>query len=182
GPARGDENDDGEALAGGEVEQPSDLFADHDAHASAHELEVHYSEGERTVLDRRGSDDDGIVASACGARLFHPLRVGARIDEFQGIADGEVGEHLAPRAAVDGDRKALAHGEAVVMAAFGADVEVALDFLAEGDLPAGRAFGPDVVGRRGRGLLGYTRGIGGWIRGLSHRDTLPDSVGGRLRV
>src|ERR1700686_3813315 len=69
--------------------------------------------------------------------------------EFERDVGGKVLGHLGPAPPVERNRQALLDGEAMMICALGADVEVALDFLAKGYLPAPRALDPDIVGGGG---------------------------------
>src|SRR6185437_13831834 len=77
-------------------------------------------------------------------RLFEPLRVRLGVVKFQRIAGREIFEKLAPAAAIDGYCQVLLDREPMMESALGADVEIALDFLAKGDFAASRAFYPNV--------------------------------------
>src|SRR5713101_4933263 len=93
--------------------------------------------------------DYRVIASARALRLFETLRVGPGVVEFQRVAGGEVFEQLVPAPAVERNRQALFDGKAVMISALGADVEVALDFLAKNYLPATWALDPNIVGGGG---------------------------------
>src|SRR5208282_5347563 len=131
GAARRDKDDDRKALARREIKQPRDLLADHDSHAPTHELEVHDAERDGLVFDLRRAYHDRVVAAARLARLRHPLRIRARVDEPERVSDRELFVHLAPGSAVNRNREPLADGQAEMMGTLGAYVEIALDFLAK---------------------------------------------------
>src|SRR6202008_1144278 len=113
-----------------------DLPAPHDPHAAANEGEVHRRDCHRMPLDFADSRDHRVVASRGAPRLLETLGVRFGIVEFQRVAGREIFEELAPTAAIDRYREALLDGEAMMVPALGADVEIALDLLAKRNFAA----------------------------------------------
>ncbi len=66
----------------------------------------------RDAFDFADAHHDRVVAAARVARLREPLRIGLGIDELERITDRQVGEQLAPRAAINCDREPLLDGQA----------------------------------------------------------------------
>src|SRR5437660_617444 len=81
--ARLADDDDAGALANRALDQSRDLLADGPAHRAAHEAEVHRGDESWKVAHAPATVDDGFGQSRRAPRLFEPLLVGLRVNEFE---------------------------------------------------------------------------------------------------
>ena len=127
------------------LDREGDLLAAAGGERAAEEAEVHHGEDDADALDVAGADDDGLAR----AELLHGGGglggVGALgVGEGEGVGGEDLGAELAERAGVDQEPDALAGGEAVVVAALGADLERGLPLVLEDVGLAGGAHVPEV--------------------------------------
>src|SRR5215469_10689466 len=126
------------------VNQLCEFFTDYNTHAAAHEIEIHHRDHCRPSFDFGDAGHDRIISSAGLSGCLQPLRVRTNIDEFERVSNRQVSKKFTPTAAVDGNSETLLNGQAQMISAFRAYVQITLDFFAERDLFATLALNPDV--------------------------------------
>src|ERR1043166_2519980 len=123
--------------------EAGNLLADHRAHRSAHEGEIHDTNVDRQRVERTGARQEGVGLAGIGDSLLEALRI---VGKAERVSGPEVDLDLLHRAFVEHDVAIVAGANATVIVAVGANVHIPLDLLADIRIPAALALPPDVRG------------------------------------
>src|ERR1700722_2533065 len=130
-----------------------EALSDHRAHRAAQELELEGAGHGRLAMQISGQRNQRILLTRGLLRLGETVAVALAVLELERIFGSDALADLADGLRVEESAQALACADAHVMAALGADVEIALQLGAIEHRIAGRAFDPQPLGHRARAPL-----------------------------
>ncbi len=159
-PARAADRDDGQSVGDGELRAAPEPFADHTAHAAAHEAEVQDGEDTSGALDAGRPHDDGFREACLRLGGANAFRVGLQVHELQRVERRDRRPQLVKRPLVRQLADALPCADAQMEAAEAADHEVGAKLRVTGAFPAGRTLPPGI--RRVRRLGARSRRSRSW--------------------
>ncbi len=151
-PAGGGHDHQGDRLASRRRRQPDETLADHRAHGTAHEAEVHDPKSDRASGKTTQAADERLGQAGLHLCLGKALGVGPGIKEVEGIGGAQLAADLAPAACVGELEDALGSPHRVVVTAPGADEESGRQLLGRERSSAGLA--RRLVLRGGHGRVG----------------------------
>jgi len=131
-----------------------ELLANHRTHGAAQETKLESTGDDIEPRELARHHDERVAFAGLFLRLHEAIAVTLRILEFQRIFGFDLGGNFLVRAGIQEFQQPLPAADAHVMAAFGADVEVALDLRAVEHGIARRTLGPKPFGHRARTALG----------------------------
>ncbi len=132
-----------------------EFLADHRTHGAAQETKFEGACHHIQAGQFSRHHDQRVAFAGLLLRLSEPVLVALRILEFERILRLDLGGKLGGRPGVEKFRQALAAVDPHVVAALGADVQIAFDLRAVQHGIAGRTLGPQTFGHRARAALGF---------------------------
>ena len=136
--------DDDQRVAGFECELggAGDDLTDGCPHAPAHEREVHDGDDDRHLADRGPSVDGGVAPTGLAPGLLEAGRVRLGVGEGEDVNALDIAAQVLERVGVEQLRQPLVSGQAEVVVALGAHLEVAHESLGVDEGVARRALDP----------------------------------------
>ena len=146
--ARGRDQDEGVAGGKGPVDSSCNCLSHYGTHAAADEGVLHGGEDDGVGAEVAEGGEDGVVEAGLLLGFGEAAGVGFEVGELEGVGGAEIAVDEGV-AGLEELGDAGLGGEAEVIAAFGTDLEVALELFLEDVLAAGAALGPEALGADG---------------------------------
>ena len=137
------------------LDRAHEFLADHRPHRPAEKAELERDRDELEARERPRHHHERIALAGLLLRLDETVLVALRVFELERILRLDLGGEFLGGPGIEELQQPVARIDAHVMAAFGADVEVALDLRPIQHGIARRAFDPQTLGHGTRAALGF---------------------------